>query len=107
MILTLDTWQRVNLAQAVGSLQGDLALMRRGLALLERLELDPAERAAVGYEELPGNAARWKDTGRTFELEVSAAEAELLKAAVTRWPGWPVARAEQVLGLAGQLGIQL
>jgi len=107
MRLELTTWQRLVLYQIVGALEGPVSLVRTASKVLDVLQMSEAERAEVGYRELPGSGAAWQDPERRWEIEIADREAAaLLKRTVKGYDKWPAGQAAQVLDLAEQLGIE-
>ena len=105
MQLNLTTWQRVMLRDVVGLTRGNVRTVRDALRALEVLDLDEAERAAVGYRDLGGGRAEWDaESDEKFVLVVPDDGAlAVMRQAARAYESWPVAMAEQVLDLMEQL----
>lgn len=58
--------------------QGDMRLLRRCLKLLDVLEFSPAEMAEIGLVT-EGGVTKWRETKRTWEVEINEEEATQLK----------------------------
>jgi hypothetical protein len=102
--LNLNTWQRMTLLTMVNNVKGDLRTVRKALKALDVLELDAAEREAVGLTEHPNGAVTWTDAAHRFELEVDDNTAAFLRQQVEAKTDWPVSA--DVVDLCEQLGVK-
>lgn len=104
MTLNLNTWQRMTLLTMVNNVKGDLRTVRKALKALDVLELDAAEREAVGLTEHPTGAITWTDAAHRFELKVDDNTAAFLRQQVEAKTDWPVSA--DVVDLCEQLGVK-
>lgn len=104
MTLNLNTWQRMTLLTMVNNVKGDLRTVRKALKALDVLELDAAEREAVGLTEHPTGAITWTDAAHRFELDVPDDVATFLRQQVEAKTDWPVSA--DVVDLCEQLGVK-
>jgi hypothetical protein len=106
MKLELTTWQRMACIQALNAMTGHISLIRKGIKLLDILEMSEQEQAEVGMV-LQGAAFVWRDKARKWSLEVSDGNlVEHLKRAVLAFQGWPQDAGREVVDLFAQLGIE-
>lgn len=107
MKLSLNTWQRIMCVQALNAQTGHISAIRKALKLLDILELNEEERAAVQLRELQAGGYAWQDTERRFGVEIADRElAAFLKRAVGNYSNWPVEHARLVTDLFEQLEIE-
>lgn len=86
--IEVTVWERVKLAFIVGSQERLTASgMRSCLRLLDKLELQQAEKDRLGWTEMEGKAI-WRDTGLSFTLEFEDEDFEALRKMVTGFTGW-------------------
>lgn len=90
--LHLTTWERTSLAGFIAQQRGDLAQLRRFMRLLDILELDDEDRAAVGWKETENGQAAWVEAEHEFELEFEDADFDLLAKTALPFNGWPANR---------------
>jgi hypothetical protein len=69
MILKLNVWQRFNVAQAIGEVEGNAKIIRKADRLLNIIELNEAEKKAVGWHE-EGPTVSWKYKTKMFSIEI-------------------------------------
>jgi hypothetical protein len=69
--MDLTTWEREAMRMQVGAM-GNLSLpqFRLGLALMDKLELTPAEKQEVRYYEIPGAGNGWVKV-RVWDVELT------------------------------------
>jgi len=108
MKLKITAWQRFQCIQAVGGLRGNVAILHLGGKLLDILQFSDKEKAEIGYQEMGGGQAQWRDAARTFDIEIKDGnQGDLLKRALEQQNDWPVANARQVLDLLEQVGVEI
>lgn len=106
MKLKLNTWQRMRLTMLLGSLQGNIRLIRKAGKALDVLELTEDEKKEIGYKPRP-NGATWSDTERTFEIDIADKEAlGLVKKVVKQNNTWEAGNAPLIIDLFEQLNIE-
>ena len=106
--LNITTWQREHLLHSINRQGVGLRQMRQALALVDKLELDPDEQEAVGYQSLPDGRSLWTDTNAVWDIEVlDGFETQLLQKSVQEFAHWPIAKADDAFDLAEQLGVEL
>ena len=91
MSITLNTYERVTLSQWLGSgsLKGDINQLRNIMALMDKLELTKEEQASVGLVQ-HGGTFIWRDSERTFDIEVTPEELAVLRRALeSEWAATP------------------
>lgn len=108
MILSLTTWERVQLSRLVGQLRGNVALLRKAGRVLDAVELSEAEQEAVGFNTIvrPDGSvsAQWRDAAREFEVEIADREAAmLLRRTFQQCEDWRVADRALVEALAEKI----
>jgi Lon protease-like protein len=114
MKLNLTVWQREAIRLRVGNLQGTLAIMQKGLKVLNAVELTKEEKKKVGYRRAP-RGFEWDDTETRFSVEINDREAiNLVKRAVRELAAdletrelWTPQDAENLPDLCEQLKIDL
>jgi hypothetical protein len=81
--IKLTTYDRVTLSLWLGggSLKGNITQLRAIMGLMDKLELSKTEQASVGMLNLNGSVT-WKDTDKTFTIELDDAEVPLLLSAL-------------------------
>lgn len=97
-------WDRFACLQVIGTLRGDLHLMRLGAGLMDKLELDEDEMEQAGVEQLNG-AISWKGACDKV-VELSEPEFSLLKRSVRDFQGWSVGAYDKLLALSEKLEIE-
>lgn len=108
MKLNLNTWQRVTLAQIVGSVRGDAATIHKAGHLWSTLDLSEDERGEVGFVQNPQGAIYWEDAEHRWSLEVNDKEqVRFLKEQVEAFDGWPASQYLLVEDIFNQLGIEV
>ena len=108
MKLKITAWQRFQCIQVVGGLRGNVAILHQGGKLLDILQFTDKEKAEIGYLELGGGQAKWRDADRIFDIEIKDGnQGDLLKRALEQFADWPVANARQVLDLLEQVGVEV
>jgi len=97
------------LTLAVGSLRGvNIATIRKAEKALDVLELSPAEKKAIGFQDVEGGFT-WDQVqqGITFDLEIADKEAaHVVRVAFEQFSGWDMLHRELVKDLERQLGIK-
>jgi hypothetical protein len=92
MFLSLDHQQRLCLIALLGTQRGTVSEMRMWGSLMDRFELDQAEKERIEYRTAIGQngveQASWNyDKGLPYkEYEVSENEAQRMRRAVEEWP---------------------
>ena len=99
----LNTWERTMLAQAIGYLRGDVALIRRAVKLLDVLDLKPDEAEAVNMHLDGEGALRWDKPQHTWPLSLSAADLTMLRQAADAFPMWSAAQSAHLFALLDKL----
>jgi hypothetical protein len=108
MKLKITAWQRFQCIQVVGALRGTVAILHQGGKLLDILQFTDKEKAEIGYLELGGGQAKWRDAERTFDIEIKDGnQGDLLKRSLEQFADWPVANASQSLDLLKQAGVEI
>jgi hypothetical protein len=106
MKLELTTWQRMACIQALNAMTGHISLIRKGIKLLDILEMSEQERVEIGMV-LQDDVLTWQDKTRKWPLEITDGNlAEHLRRAVQGFQGWPQGSGREVVGLFDQLGIE-
>lgn len=103
--LTLNIWERVQLATVMAQQHGNPVQYRRYIRVLDVVEMTEDEREAVGYETtVIGNRLdfNWK-RGQEYELSFEDADWKTLVTTATSFKGWPTDR--RVGTLLDKLGI--
>lgn len=104
MQLNLTTWQRVQLSLIIGATKGAASTIRKAVKLLDMLEMNDEEKAAVGFEQ-KGPSFTWKDADTRWAVEIKDGNLEsFLVETVKAYDKWPVD--VNVIDLLDQLGIE-
>jgi len=107
MKLKINTWQRMQLVLALGSVSGPVATYRQATKLLDLLELQPDEQGKVGFVMMADGAARWADEAHRWEIEIKDGNlAAFLRRVAQSHAQWPVAQRGLVDDLLEQLGVE-
>lgn len=84
--LILTTFERMQLLAWLNRQSGDIGYIRRALDLVNKLELNPEEKALVGWREEAGQL-QWHDASREFQISMTEAELRILQPALqAQWP---------------------
>jgi len=91
MNITLSTWERVHLAMAVGSQQGNVARIKSLTGILDVLELDTGEKLMTGWSQTTPGAVTWANN-LDWTLDFSDDQFKELCAVAIPYERWPVHR---------------
>lgn len=106
MKFQLTTWDRVMIAGIIGSLQGDIALIRKAGKVLDAIELTPSERDEIKLRA-EGSMITWDDQDRIWECELSDADTiTLLRERIRSHQTWLGTDRKRVIALFEALGIE-
>lgn len=103
MIFT--TWQRVMSAAIVGSVQGNVATLRKADRLLDILEFSKEEKERIGLK-ISGPTYTWVDTDTEWDLDIPYECMDIFRNAIMGYGEWPAANRQEVFSLHQTLGIQ-
>jgi hypothetical protein len=98
-------WQRLSLLQVLGGLRGDLSVMRRGVKVMDKVDLSQDERESAGVRP-EGNSLKWENQA-TKTIELTEPEFSLVKRVVRDYQGWTLAGADELFDLAEKLDIEI
>ncbi len=88
--LEVNAWERVQLIVVVGSQRGSVEFVARCLELRSILVPSAAEKAEIGFVDLPDGSARWRDGKYEFTLQFEEVQWHLLTRLVNEFEGWVV-----------------
>lgn len=105
-VYELTAWDRFTLIGLLGSLKGDVSLIRKAVKAIDALELSEAEKEVIGFTTNESGVSKWdsQKAEHKFKVEIKDREAaNLLIATVKGHKDWPVNR--MVLNLFDALGV--
>lgn len=109
MKLTLTNWQRFQLWQLAGNVQGNLIRIRKAHKILDVVEWSPAERDLIEFKEWPNGRVSWNEAACSeWQIELGDREAvKLLKEIVEAHDGWLAQKYGEVVDLFDQMGLEI
>ena len=87
--ISIDTWERVQLALIVSGGRGTFGQVELGLKALKVLRLTDGEKASIGYVELGSERLAWADE-QEYELEFDDDVWQLVQALTSNYQTWPI-----------------
>jgi hypothetical protein len=102
--IELTIWQRFAILQVLGSLRGDLSVMRRGSKIMDKVELTSEEKNSANVQSV-GQSISWEGTA-TKVIEFSEPEFALIKRTVKEYQGWNMSSMDELFDLVDKLEIE-
>ena len=86
--INLTTWERSRLSRLIGSLRGNVAVVRLAVMALDKLLLSDDEKKEVSWADLPDGSAKWKDTEKSWDIEFPQNEWDIIVRAARESEDW-------------------
>ena len=102
----LTTWERINITQIVGRLQGDAAMMYKAITLFDILEFSEEEKLEINLQQLDQFRMSWDKPDHRWPISFPDVETrEFVKMAVMKNDKWLAGQAREIGNLHEALGL--